>query len=997
MLRRVVCLAACWTLALAADPSDDCVGFLALLGRDPPTTDADCTEVCGAGLRTGDRKPEFWTECNADGRLTSFISVPGGCDGGWSSSIPCVDPLPIDQLPAEIGLLTELERFYIRNNNLGGPIPPEIGQLTKLTLLGLGGNNFEGDLPVELSNLVNLEHFLLTPGNADLTGTVPAGLCDVLGVTELSIGLSQTSTTSSNTPQVWDGVLHCETTEYPQPDIIPCGQSTGVTLPGVIQAESFCDILEVNSDNGPVDSVTSGTSTPVVGWIKTGEAYTYQVAPSTTDATYKVSYTISGGNPDGSTDLNLYLIPGGIDCTGTGGGTLIVNGLQTGGMKSYATLEASTTFTLPKSSTLVTVCIGSGSYFNFDKVTLTATSGSPTSAPTGGDVNGSTTVFGTPLQVSYDYIVIGGGVSGSLMAARLATSDLRPSVLLLEAGEATLNKVMGTDSEFFHVPGKWGTACDFNTADDCQTDFQYDTVEQENGVPVKRIWVGKHSGGNGQENGMQYMKGSRADFERWASIGPEYSIWGPEEVWPYFQKHENASAEILAESPGAYGSAGPIVVTRPIQVDEPLPDWFLQAWNNSGMPEFPDAAGNGTELGARLGAGLSTHNIRPDGFRSDPFTMFIEPLLSLGADGTIPTAAPEPTPPVALTVLTQAFVKQIIFATDGTPVATGVIYSDANGIDQLVSLSKELVLTAGAINTPTLLMRSGVGNFTELSTIDGIPLVLDLPAVGANVTDHVGLRNSYLLNDPTSYVPEILGESEDEINAQYAEVPPAGPLMNGGPPIIGFFRSPEHMGTLNAPFVAEVQPGGYVIDDGPNIEITTWPTPSWLGGCNSNPCTGFQFPTTLIQQKSKGTVKLDQAGALNKPIIDVGYLTDPADVETLYQGFLKVRQIVSLEPLASVAFESYPADLVTDFDSFTNELFAGDLMQIINHHTSSCQMGPDGCVNEKLQVHGLGNVRIADASVMPGHGVSCNPQATIMMIAEKGAEFILQDLVAAPI
>eukprot|EP00611_Tribonema_gayanum_P015953 TRINITY_DN2787_c0_g1_i2.p1 TRINITY_DN2787_c0_g1~~TRINITY_DN2787_c0_g1_i2.p1 ORF type:complete len:626 (-),score=211.54 TRINITY_DN2787_c0_g1_i2:572-2449(-) len=578
---------------------------------------------------------------------------------------------------------------------------------------------------------------------------------------------------------------------------------------------------------------------------------------------------------------------------------------------------------------------------------------------------------------TFDYVVIGAGAAGSLLAAKLAQAPEKYTVLLLEAGPRTdvPGPVLSADElKFFSVPALWGQSCAFNGEPDCPTDWGLRSETGPNEA-IKALWFGKSTGGSSAQNAMQYIKGARADFRLWSSFGPEYAaLWSPDRAARAFREIEGAVPALRTLSPDTYGTNGPIAVSAPLYAQPGFKDWYAAAWAAAGLPRAPDQNGPGTALGARLGLAADKFTITAGGRRSYAYEELVVPLLRRGAARNFK-------------LVTGATATRIAFGAgggDGAPVATEVAFVWGKR-EVTVGVGREVVVCAGAALSPAVLLRSGVGPAADLEAV-GVPVVADNPYVGRGLTDHPTATLYYLYNGGTdTYLDASLNPArEAENEALYTQTPAQGPLTSAGVAYTSYLRYPGYM------TAADKVGDDLVIPEGPNLEIT----PSQLlregnpGGCNSKPCTGFQTTITGLQPASRGgTVTLASADPLEKPVIRADFISEEDDIKVLYQGFLTARAAAAQEPLASLAFESYPADLVTDYASFKALMLQddGQLLGKGTHWHGSCQLGR--AVDATLLVKGVANVRVADASVMPR--ISARPQASVMLVGSIGADIIL--------
>ncbi|KAG5177317.1 hypothetical protein JKP88DRAFT_248864 [Tribonema minus] len=268
---------------------------------------------------------------------------------------------------------------------------------------------------------------------------------------------------------------------------------------------------------------------------------------------------------------------------------------------------------------------------------------------------------------TYDYIVVGAGTAGNVVAAKLANAKENFTVLLLEAGPRTDKAgygVVDSDLNYFKVPGLPTTRCPDVTK--CATLWNIDTITEPPGRGFWRIQIGKHTGGTGGNNiiGFQYTHASKADFNKWAALGPDYAkIWGPDKMAEVFKSLETATGELLKVSPDAYGSKGPIQIGKQIFQQPDFRDWYLDAWRAAGLPVTTDHNGPGSDLGGRCGLADSKFNITPTGRMSSSYRELIVPMLELSAATSSSGMRP-------IMTLQSSSPYPLLLRGDGTAVAT---------------------------------------------------------------------------------------------------------------------------------------------------------------------------------------------------------------------------------------------------------------------------------------------------------------------------------------
>jgi choline dehydrogenase len=532
----------------------------------------------------------------------------------------------------------------------------------------------------------------------------------------------------------------------------------------------------------------------------------------------------------------------------------------------------------------------------------------------------------------YDYIVVGAGSSGCVVANRLS-ADPAARVLLLEAGPSMDNFWVRTPAG----AGKLFMDKRFNWA------FNTEPVPTLNGRRV--YWPrGKGLGGSSSINGMIYMRGQPGDFDHWASLGNEG--WGWDDVLPYFIR-----SEANRRGSSAYhGGNGPLHVSDPA-VSHPTADDFIAAAQSLGIPRSEDLNGPPHE-----GVGYRQYTIR-DGRRHTSYNAFVEPVLNRRN----------------LTVRTGIRVTRVMLESGH---ATGVEVLE-NGQRRQIAAAREIILSGGALTSPHLLMLSGIGGDDALRR-HGIATAVDLPGVGRNLQDHWFGSFAWRVTPQSSYNSHLQGLRKYLEGARYL-LTHGGYLALGAAPVTAYARSetgrPEADLQLTvSPMTFKFAPSGQPVVDG-------FPA---IGGS-----------VVLLTPDSRGHMELTSPDPLRAPAFHPNYLSDPGDIRRSLAGMRLMRQIVEAQPLASrVIAEIAPGPSSETDEQLLDHLKANGNSGW--HQVGTCRMGIDSLavVDARLRVRGVQRLRVIDASVMPKI-VAGNTNAPCIMIGEKGADMIRADAVPA--
>jgi choline dehydrogenase len=529
--------------------------------------------------------------------------------------------------------------------------------------------------------------------------------------------------------------------------------------------------------------------------------------------------------------------------------------------------------------------------------------------------------------MNFDYIVVGGGSAGAALAARLS-EDPACEVCLLEAGVPDSNPLI-------HIPFGLALLTRFKSIN-----WNYYTQPQRHLNQRQLYWPrGKTLGGSSSINAMCYIRGAREDYDHWQQLGA--LGWSWQSVLPYFKKSEDQQhgEDVF------HGAGGPLSVSD-LRYLSPITERFIQAGESQGLKHLQDFNRDNRE-------GIGAYQVtQKNGQRCSSARAYLSPAKNRKN----------------LHIITRAVVRRILIEKRR---ATGVELHSDTGTKTLTA-SREVLLCAGAINSPQLLMLSGIGPAQHLREC-GIEPVMDLPGVGQNLQDHLDAIVQYTCKGSGGY-GLTLGALPGYLRAGWQYLFGRKGLLTSNIAEAGGFASTSKAGGI------------------PDIQFHFLPAILKEHGKTLVSGYGFGLHVCCLYPKSRGQIRLNKAHPWGPPLIDPNYLEHPDDRQVMLEGVKLARRILKDDIFADVqGTETLPGHNVVDDEGLLS--FIREHAETIYHPVGTCRMGsieePMTVVSPDLKVKGIEGLRVVDASVMPTL-IGGNTNAPVIMIAEKAADMIRQ-------
>lgn len=532
--------------------------------------------------------------------------------------------------------------------------------------------------------------------------------------------------------------------------------------------------------------------------------------------------------------------------------------------------------------------------------------------------------------MEFDYIVIGAGSAGCAVAGRLSENG-KYTVAMIEAGGRDTNP-------WIHIPVGY-----FKTMDNPKTDWRYKT-ENDAGINGRSIpWPrGKVLGGSSSINGLLYVRGQAEDYDHWRQLGNEGWAW--KDVLPFFKRSESWSGDQKSKD---RGEDGPLSVS-PTRLKRSVVNKWVDAAEAAGYKKNSDY-----NSGDQEGVGYFQLTM-VNGRRCSSAVAYLKPARNRKN----------------LEIITNTHVKKIILE-DGK--ATGIA-AVTRGQTRTIKARREVILSAGAIGSPQILMLSGIGANDELSTV-GIETKIELKGVGKNLQDHLQARPVFKTDLSTINIETNNFFKQGMIALEYA-LKRTGPMAMAASLGTGFLKTDPTLST-------------------PDIQFHIQPFSATNPADGPHKFSAFTASVLQMRPESVGHLQLKSSDYRDHPKIHPNYLATQLDQDTIVKGIQIARKIAEFEPLKSHITDEFAPGKEVAFDDYEGTLeWARKTAVTIYHPTGTCKMGPEhdkmSVVDSRLRVRGVKNLRVADASIMP-QIMSGNTNAPCIMIGEKVSDMILQD------